>query len=291
MPRNNPTEAFLSYQKASEKSPHTLKSYRSDLVQFTLWFERSNYECLRLSKITPTDIRQYKQYLIKKAYKPQTINRRLCVLNFFLQWGYNTKKIKYRLPMPKFVKQMQTAPKWLSKVEQHALLRQMERLAKPRDIAIVKILLNTGLRVQELCNLIWKNITLTERKGALIIQQGKGNKYREVPLNKTARNAFELLGYQEYAGTDTPVFLGQRGTLTPRGIQMMLQRQLKDTQLSKITLHQLRHTFCKNLVDAGISLEKVAALAGHESLNTTRLYCQPSLSDLSEAVEQIGEEE
>jgi site-specific recombinase XerD len=83
----------------------------------------------------------------------------------------------------------------------------------------------------------------------------------------------------------------QRGTLSARGIQLMLKRQLKKTALSGLTPHQLRHTFCKNLVDAGISLEKIAVLAGHENLNTTKIYCRPSLSDLSEAVEKISEEE
>jgi integrase/recombinase XerC len=44
-------------------------------------------------------------------------------------------------------------------------------------------------------------------------------------------------------------------------------------------------------VDAGVGLEKVAALAGHESLETTRRYCEPSLKDLERVVELIGEEE
>ncbi len=51
----------------------------------------------------------------------------------------------------------------------------------------------------------------------------------------------------------------------------------------------LRHTFCKNLVDAGVSLEKIAALVGHESLDTTRRYCEPSHHDLEKAVNLIGE--
>jgi integrase/recombinase XerC len=51
------------------------------------------------------------------------------------------------------------------------------------------------------------------------------------------------------------------------------------------------NTFCKNLVDAGVTLEKVAALAGHESLETTRRYCEPSPHDLALAVELIGEED
>ena len=58
-----------------------------------------------------------------------------------------------------------------------------------------------------------------------------------------------------------------------------------------VTPHSLRHSFCKNLVNAGVSLEKIAALAGHESLETTRRYCEPSLQDLQQAVEMVGEEE
>ena len=48
---------------------------------------------------------------------------------------------------------------------------------------------------------------------------------------------------------------------------------------------------CKNLVDAGVGLEQVAALAGHESLETTRRYCAPSLADLQRAVDLVGEGE
>ena len=61
--------------------------------------------------------------------------------------------------------------------------------------------------------------------------------------------------------------------------------------LDKASPHILRHTFCKNLVDAGVGLEQVAALAGHESLETTRRYCEPSLKDLQKAVDLVGEEE
>ena len=52
--------------------------------------------------------------------------------------------------------------------------------------------------------------------------------------------------------------------------------------------HTLRHTFAKNLVDAGVSLEKVAALLGHSNLNTTRIYVTPSQQDLARAVDALN---
>ena len=78
--------------------------------------------------------------------------------------------------------------------------------------------------------------------------------------------------------------------MTPRGVQLMLKHVLANTNLS-VNPHDLRHSFCKNLIDSGISLEKVAILAGHESLDTTKIYCYPSHADLSDAVERISEEE
>lgn len=282
-------ESYIAYQKSTDKSPATLTSYRSDLIQFAIWFESVNTVEMRLHNITPTDARQYKRHLVDSGFKPKTINRRLLSLKYFLEWGWDTKKIKYRFPLPRTVKQSQTMPRWLSKIQQNQLLRHIERYGSPRDLAIVRILLNTGLRVNELCNIKWTNVIMSDRMGKLIINSGKGLKYREVPLNKDARQALFDLDYKTHASSDTFVFIGQRGALSPRGIQLMLKRLNIPSELGSISPHQFRHTFCKNLVDAGIGLEKVATLAGHERLDTTKLYCHPSFADLSDAVERIGE--
>lgn len=282
-------ESYIAYQKSVDKSPATLSSYRSDLLQFAAWFLEINKEDLRLAKITPTDARQYKHYLVKSGFKPQTINRRLLSLKYFIRWGVDTKRIKYQFPLPKPVKQVYSGPKWLDKRQQNQLLRYAERYGQLRDIAIIKILLNTGLRVSELCTLTWNCVSIDERKGKLDINAGKGNKYREVPLNKDARQALIDLGYKQNVALDKPVIMGQRGALSPRGIQLMLKRLLKNSDLGVVSPHQLRHSFCKNLVDAEVSLEKMAALAGHEQLETTKIYCRPSFGDLSQAVEKIGE--
>jgi integrase/recombinase XerC len=284
-------EDFLYYLKSTDKSTNTIRNYRCDLANFANWFYNTNNEQLALRKITPTDIRQYKQKLLDLSYKPQTINRRLLSLKSFLEWGWDTKDIGYRFPIPKLIKRTVLAPKWLNKLEQNTLLRHMEKYASQRDLAIVKIILNTGLRVSELCNLKWSDVIVTERKGNLTVHQGKGNKYREIPLNKDARNAFLNIKYKNHSGSDSQIFIGQRGPITERAVQLMLRKQLKNTDIFDITPHQLRHSFCKNLVNAEVSLEKIAALAGHESLDTTKLYCQPSLSDLNTAVAKIGEEE
>jgi integrase/recombinase XerC len=137
----------------------------------------------------------------------------------------------------------------------------------------------------------WKDIRLSDRQGTLTVRNGKGGKRRQISLNRDARQALLALGYGDHAGKSLPVFLGQRGPLTPRGFQIYFGRYAQAAVLKNVTPHSLRHSFCKNLVNAGVSLEKIAALAGHESLETTRRYCEPSLQDLQQAIEMISEEE
>lgn len=58
-------------------------------------------------------------------------------------------------------------------------------------------------------------------------------------------------------------------------------------RLEDVSPHTLRHTFGKNLVDAAVSLDKVATLLGHKNLNAKRKYARPSGTDLDEAVEKL----
>lgn len=179
----------------------------------------------------------------------------------------------------------------MDRQEQYKLLRIVEQSNNVRDIAIIKILLNTGLRIQGLCHLCWIDITLSDRKGTLIVKNGKGDKRREIPLNKDARYALEFIEYVKNVENEHRFFQGQRGTMTPSGIQILLKKYLKRAEIEIISPHQLRHFFYKNLVDVSIGLEKIALMADHESLETTRRYCEPSLRDLQKAVDLIGEEE
>lgn len=77
--------------------------------------------------------------------------------------------------------------------------------------------------------------------------------------------------------------------MTPRGIQQLLKKYAERAALQNVTPHQLRHTFCKNLVNAGVGLEKIAMIAGHDSLESTRWYCEPSLQDLQQAVDRVSQ--
>ena len=281
---------FSKYLAQSERSPATIKNYVMDLNIFSKWFVSTNGDELTPIKITATDLREYKQFLIhQESLKPSTVNRKLATIKSFLDWAEQVGYISNRFSMPKLLKETKCGPKWLNRREQNQLLRIVERSGNIRDIVIVKLLLNTGLRVQEVCNLKWHDVVISDRKGKLIVNQGKGNKRREIPLNKDARDALLEFGYAKLAGQENFIFNGQRGSLTPRGIQFMLKKYTAIANMDTISPHNLRHSFCKNLINAGIGIETVAVMAGHDSLETTRRYCEPSMLDLQKAVELIGE--
>ena len=67
-----------------------------------------------------------------------------------------------------------------------------------------------------------------------------------------------------------------------------MERYAYDARLEEVTPHTLRHTFGKNLVDAGVPLDRVASLLGHESVDTTRIYTTPSEQDLQREVEKVA---
>jgi site-specific recombinase XerD len=162
------------------------------------------------------------------------------------------------------------------------------RLMYLRDAAIVKLILFAGLRVGEIVQLRVNDIILYERKGSVVVREGKGTKRREIPLNAKARKALSGYLFMRPNVDSDGLFLGQRNEgVQSKTIQRAVHRFAKKAGLKNVTPHTLRHSFAKALIDAGVSLEKVATLLGHSNLNTTRIYTTPGEEDLEDAVWRI----
>lgn len=125
------------------------------------------------------------------------------------------------------------------------------------------------------------------------MRHGRGGKLREAPLTLTARRALAAWRDQRWpAGAPATdlVFPGRQPgqPLTARAVQQAFARYARRAGVEdRPTPHVMRHTFCKALVDAGVSLDRVAALAGHASLNTTARYTRPTVADLERAVSRL----
>ena len=296
---------FKKYLQDNDFSDLTVRGYLSDLYLFAQWFEQTNGENMKLERITPTDIKEYRQRLLTVENRAaNTVNRKLASLSALMQWALNSGKIPSDPTQKiKLVRKVESAPKWLDKREQFALSRAIERdlqlaklrypkrwITRRRDASLVLFLLNTGLRLGEAVSLQVEDVQLSDRKGSVLVRNGKGNKQRSIPLNNEARQAlrdwFEVRPESQYVWTVVEGDIGS--SLSGRTIQRLICRYAQDASLDDLTPHVLRHSFAKNLVNAGVGLEKVAALLGHGNLNTTRIYVTPSEKDLELAVEALA---
>jgi site-specific recombinase XerD len=290
---------------AKERSPITIRGYLSDMRLFTSWFANHYTEPLTFENLSAASVRAYKQYLLDEPAKPKTINRRLASIAAFADWARQAGYLKEANPAVGVTKVNQAllSPRWLDRKQQTALLRAVEKevetairryprlqVAHLRDAAIVYLLLNTGLRVKEVVGLRLSDVLLTERKGTVIVRQGKGGKRREIPLNAQARKALQnYLEARPDVSADS-FFIGQSNQgIQEKTVQRAVKRFAYAAGMEDVSAHMLRHTFAKSLIDKGVTLEKVAALLGHSDLSTTQIYTTPGERDLLEAVDKLDQ--
>jgi integrase/recombinase XerC len=293
--------AFLAALRKDHR-PLTLETYARDLHAFADWFEQTNGYALTPATLTATDVSQYRDWLARHKAAAATVNRKLAALRAFGTWARNAGLIETN-PADGITgaKKQKTSPKWLDRLEQAALLREVEKATQNgtalqkvrgmRDRALIFILLHAGLRVAELCALDLGDVKLGDRKGALRVRHGKGNKERDVPLNAKVREAVRAWQLKRPKAAETARLftgLGSGQSLKVRMVQRLLAEYGRRAKLEHLTPHILRHTCAKNLVDKGVPLDQVAAILGHESLDTTKIYTAPSESDLQAAVDRTA---
>jgi site-specific recombinase XerC len=182
--------------------------------------------------------RDFKRHLkIDRGWKPSSVNLALAAVDHFNRFlGLGPANVK-REPLA------QAAPRALSEEQQRALLRAAEA-SRPRDRAIVTLLLHTALRLHELVDLDVGDVSISARKGLLVVRSGKGDAYREVPLNRPCREALErLLAYRvaRAADDERALLLGPRGgRLTARSVDRAARGVAARAGLD-LSAHVLRH--------------------------------------------------
>lgn len=231
-------------------------------------------------------VRDYKTYVKTEGkVRPSSVNVALAAIDHFYQFlGLDQPRVK-REDLP------QQSPRSLKPEEQKAFLRAVERTSTVRDQAIARLLFYTGVRLGECAALNVDDVRVSARKGLVIVRSGKGDTYREVPLNADVRETLRAW-LKERARrfpqiSESALYLNLKGRrLSTRAIDLVLRQIGADAKL-ELSAHVLRHTCLTNLVRRGNDLVLVAEVAGHKRLETTRRYSLPSLEDRESAMEGL----
>ncbi len=283
---------YQEYLEQTGKSANTVKAYVHDVGAFASWFEQTTGDEFAPGIVDPREITDYRGFLLQRGSSPATVNRRLVALRRYFLWARKRGMISdtpfEMLERVRVKEQKDVAPRWLRRKEQLALLRAVRQGENERDLAIIQMMLGAGLRISEVAGLNMSDIELNDRSGWVYVRTGKGMKPRSVPLSIHVRRALQAYFKIRPDSDEDNLFLGQRGPLSEWGIHAIVKKYAYQARLEEVTSHTLRHSFAKNLVDSSTPLDQVATLLGHESLDTTRIYTQPSKSDLERAVQRAA---
>jgi len=231
-----------------------------------------------VDNIQTDDLRNYlSQHKENRNSSKTTIDNIRRIFSSFFSWledeDYiikNPVKRIHRVKTPRLVKDI------LSDENLEMLCDNCENL---RDLAILQLLISTGMRVGELVNLNIENVNFHERECVVF---GKGESERIVYFD--ARCKIHLLKYLEFRIDANPALFvtlnKPYNRLGRNGVEIMLKKLGEKSNISNVHPHKFRRTLATNAIDKGMPIEQVQKLLGHVQIDTTMKYAMVNQSNV-----------
>lgn len=269
-------------QSTKNLSEKTITAYKSDLNDFNSFINNH--------KLSNESILQYIQELtITRNLKDTTINRKIIVLKMFFEYLHSKNyiennffsshhfKFKKEKRLPKTLAIKETS-KLLSCVTEQSINANsdFEKWKTSRNLALIDILISTGIRIAEAANITINDIIGSER---VILIHGKGRKQRLIYIScpETWNNITSWIKIRKTRLTNTDMlFVNRYGEpISIHGIEYIYNSLKKKSGINtNSTPHYLRHTFATNLLANGADLRSVQEILGHSSVSTTEIYTE-----------------
>lgn len=255
-------DMFLDAKSVEGRTDKTLYHYRYILNQFF------HYENIAAQDATVYNIRHYFKARKKDGMADSTIAGYRDVLNSFYGWLHREGLIRHNpCGNVSTIKVEKKVRKPFTMLEINKILDACE---ETRDEAIVLFLLNSGCRVSEMCSLHVGDVDIRERE---CVVYGKGKKERNAYFDRMTAEVLEDYLDERRAKDDEFLFTGRWGEpLTPNGVRLMLKRVEKKCGVENIHPHRFRRTLATNMINRETPIQEVAAILGHEKLDTTMKY-------------------
>lgn len=264
---------FSQWLRCKSPNASTHIHYANDLKLFFIWANKSPTD------ITVSDVDTYIAQSKAQGHTMATINRRLVALRVFYHFlGLHLDFPPANPVIPKrhFAKQGRRLPR---DVSDSVLDQLFAVITSVRDKAIFTLMLRCGLRVGEIHRLSLADLDLQPSRSQhpRLWIWGKGGKQRVVYLSLHALASLKAWLAVRPNSSNQAVFLNHYGRrLTVAGIQHRLKIYCRQAGV-RLTCHQLRHTFGRQLTEAQVPVTTTQRLLGHEQLRTTQLYTHLSM--------------
>ncbi|MEK6736290.1 MAG: site-specific tyrosine recombinase XerD [Pseudomonadota bacterium] len=260
-------------------SRNTLQSYCNDLRLFGAWLGKQNQDSRMLTEATHSDLLEFLASRVSAKIKASTTSRELSSLKrfyrFLLRQGRITTDPSLNIETPKLLRNL---PESLTESEVDLLLSAPD-LNHPlgfRDRAMLEVLYASGLRVSELINLRYSQLSMDM---GVVRVMGKGRKERLAPLGEESLDWLNRYTKEirpvllDGIVTDT-VFVTARGAaMTRQAFWYLIKRHAQQVGINKhLSPHTLRHAFATHLLNHGADLRVVQLLLGHADISTTQIY-------------------
>lgn len=247
-----------------------------------------------VEKLQKTDCRTYINYLRQdRQLAVTTINRHITVLRSFSKFIFAKGLSPHFLAdglktyRPKAQKEIPS----LSKKEVRRLVAAVDLNGRNgyRNLAILQLLLQCGLKVGELVRLSRDEVTLHKTTGKIRIRNEKGVLEREIPLNLTIRKA--LWGYLNIRGpiaSHDPLFVSERQRrMSIAAVQHMIKRMLCIIGREDLSTYDLRHYFAMEFYSRSGELKATQYVLGHSDINTTARYAKVTANEIQETIDAM----
>jgi len=269
MDRNESLGKFESYLQRRFPERRTPIDYVSDVRQFMAVCPKPWRE------VTMQDIDLFVDRQRQAGLKQSTVNRRVAALKTFFDFlAEESGDLSWPNPV-RFQRHAGKRPRALPRdLRDEDIERVWEVMVSARDRAWFALMVRAGLRVGEVVALKVSDL-LSPAEGerpARLRVCGKGRQERMVLLSADAYAVLETWLQVRPATEDPHVFLNGRGQpLTANGLQWLLHQYGQQVGLD-LTPHQLRHTFARQLTEAGMPITSLGKLLGHAQVTTTQIY-------------------
>jgi site-specific recombinase XerD len=268
----NIIQLFENKLREEDKSIYTIIAYKKDIEQYIDFCAKVRNKELR--DIDAEDIKAFIEDLKEKGYTMKSISRKLNSIRTFSRFALESKYIDknpaHSIPHPKFELRM---PRVLTTQEYKALRDTCRR--DQRLYSIVELLLQTGMKIGELCRLSLDDIIYENGVPVrLIIRAYESTPEREVILNEAAANAIiDYLKIRPQHENSTHLFLTKYGKpMLIRNVRFYLDRAFKKAGIENATVNDLRNTFIAHHLARGTSILFISKMVGHKRLSTTERY-------------------